>query len=294
MSSTLLQINRTTMVNNPAFNRLRLLTGEKSLLKLSEVNVIIFGLGGVGSWCAEALIRSGIHNLTLVDSDVVCVTNINRQVQATTSTVGKSKVLKLRERLLDINPQARITALQKIYDQTTSDSFNLSSYDFVVDAIDSLSNKVDLIVQATKAKCRVISALGASCKMDPTRIKIGSLWQSRGCRLGRFVRKRLRKRGFTEEVTCIYSDENIPPQESGTLCGSSKCLCPKKAESSDGTMETPHEWCSSKKQINGSAVHITAIYGFMIAGLIIQNVTENSGKETSCANSGNTVVTCQM
>ena len=108
------------MVNNPAFNRLRLLTGEKSLLKLSETNVIIFGLGGVGSWCAEALIRSGIHNLTIVDSDVVCVTNINRQVQATTSSVGKSKVLTLRERLLDINPQANITAIQKIYDQTTS------------------------------------------------------------------------------------------------------------------------------------------------------------------------------
>lgn len=268
------------MVNNPAFNRLRLLTGEKSLLKLSETNVIIFGLGGVGSWCAEALIRSGIHNLTIVDSDVVCVTNINRQVQATTSSVGKSKVLTLRERLLDINPQANITAIQKIYDQTTSESFNLSSYDFVVDAIDSLSSKVDLIIQSTKANCRVISALGASCKMDPTRIKIGSLWQSRGCRLGRFVRKRLRKRGFTDDVTSIYSDENIPPQGSGTLCGSSKCLCPKTAVSPDGTMETPHEWCSSKKQINGSAVHITAIYGFMIAGLIIQNVSENTAQNS--------------
>ncbi|HEX3018981.1 MAG TPA: tRNA threonylcarbamoyladenosine dehydratase [Chitinispirillaceae bacterium] len=268
------------MVNNPAFNRLRLLTGEKSLLKLSEINVIIFGLGGVGSWCAEALIRSGIHKLTIVDSDVVCVTNINRQVQATISSIGKSKVLKLRERLLDINPQANISAIQMIYDQTTSESFNLSSYDFVVDAIDSLSNKVDLIIQATKANCCVISALGASCKMDPKRIKIGSLWESRGCRLGKFVRKRLRKRGFTENVTCIYSDENIPPQENGTLCGSGTCLCPKIAEASDCTMEAPHEWCSSKKQINGSAVHITAIYGFMIAGLIIQNVVDNTGKSS--------------
>ena len=133
------------MKKQPAFHRTELLIGEAALKKLAATRVILFGVGGVGSWCAEALIRSGVGHLTIVDNDVICVTNINRQLQATAKNVGKSKVLALQERLLDIHPDADITALQKVYNKETREDFNLADYDYVIDAIDSLSHKVDLI-----------------------------------------------------------------------------------------------------------------------------------------------------
>lgn len=256
------------MGTNPAFHRMELLSGTEALRALAETPIIIFGIGGVGSWCAEALVRSGAQNLTLVDSDLVCVTNINRQVQATIDTVGKPKTDMLRDRLLSINPRASVTAIQKAFDNVTESSFDLGAYRYVVDAIDSLSNKVELIIKAYNSGAAVYSALGASCKLDPSRIRIASLWESHGCRLGHFVRKRLRRRGFDGEVTCVYSDERVPLHEIDTPCGTGNCMCPKK--SADGSES--HEWCGSKKQINGSAVHITGIFGFMLAGLINQDI----------------------
>jgi tRNA A37 threonylcarbamoyladenosine dehydratase len=207
---------------------------------------------------------------------VVCVTNINRQVQATYSSVGKSKVSVLKDRLLDISPKAQINAVQKIYNHTSSEDLNLPSFDYVIDAIDSLSNKVELIIRATEAGCKVISAFGASNKLDPSSIKTGSIWNSQGCRLGKLVRKLLRQRGFSNEVTCIYSEENIPPQKNDLGCGSGTCVCPQITTTNEGIEIPAHEWCSSKKQINGSAVHITAIYGFIMAGLIIQEIAGKS------------------
>lgn len=261
------------MAVDHSLNRLQLLVGKNSIDRLSEVNVAVVGVGGVGSWCAEALVRSGIKKVTLIDSDVVCVTNINRQVQATHSSVGKSKVSVLKERLLDINPGAQINAIQEVFKSENSDIFTLQMYDYVIDAIDSLSSKVELIIKSSDAGCRVISALGASNKLDPFRIRAGSLWESQGCRLGKLVRKRLRRRGFTKEVTCIYSEENIVPEKSDVGCGTGECVCPKFDVTENGAKQPAHEWCSSKKQINGSAVHITAIYGFMMAGLIVQEIT---------------------
>src|SRR4030042_4596833 len=126
------------MTVNPAFHRLHLLADTKGIDALRQTRVVVFGVGGVGSWCAEALMRSGIGNLTLVDSDLICVTNINRQVQATTATIGKVKVIELRKRLLEINPDATIIAQQAVFDRTTCSSFDLTAYDYVIDAIDSL------------------------------------------------------------------------------------------------------------------------------------------------------------
>ncbi|MBN1984560.1 MAG: ThiF family adenylyltransferase [Chitinivibrionales bacterium] len=251
---------------------------------LQKIRVVVFGLGGVGSWCAEALVRSGIRNLTLVDSDVVCVTNINRQLQATCETIGKAKADLLRERFLQINPHASITALQAVFNKQSADEFNLGSYDYIIDAIDSLSNKVELIIRGSSAGGKIFTALGASNKIDPTRIKISSLWDSNNCHLGRFVRKRLRRRGFTSEVTCVYSDELLdsPAEPQFSRCGSDHCHCPKKetatslSETDDPQVDSTavsSDWCSKKKQVNGSAVHITAIFGFMLAGLVIQDVT---------------------
>src|SRR5665647_627005 len=158
------------------FQRTELLIGKKKMDNLREKRVIIFGIGGVGSWCAESLIRSGIMHLTIVDSDRVCVTNINRQIMATTKTVGKVKTEVLKERLLDINPKAEINALQMIYNKETHESFQLETFDFIIDAIDSFANKIYLIKMATQTDAVFFSSMGAALKMDPTRIKVSEFW----------------------------------------------------------------------------------------------------------------------
>jgi tRNA A37 threonylcarbamoyladenosine dehydratase len=178
------------------FQRTELLLGKSFVEKAAEKKVIIFGIGGVGSWCAESLIRSGIVHLTIVDSDRVCVTNINRQLMATTKTVGKVKTDVLKNRLLEINPKAVITDLQKIYSKETADFFDLDSYDFIIDAIDSFSNKIYLIQEATKSKATLFSSMGAALKMDPTRIKVAEFWKVDGCPLGAALRKRIRQKCF--------------------------------------------------------------------------------------------------
>jgi tRNA A37 threonylcarbamoyladenosine dehydratase len=254
--------------SNPIFHRLELLVGGTVLERLQATKVILFGVGGVGGWCAEGLIRSGIGELTIVDSDLICATNINRQLQAHTGNVGKVKVDELASRLSSINPAARITALQKVYNRDSAGEFNLSEYGYVVDAIDSLSPKVELISNCMAAGLKLYCALGASCKLDPTAIRVDSIWNTKGCHLGRFVRKRLRRRNVTGDCTCVYSEEMLPLQPVASGCGTGKCVCPKFT--AEG--EPAHEWCSSKKLINGSAVHITATFGFFLSGLIVQDV----------------------
>lgn len=256
---------------NAIFNRLQRLTSIKGFDLIQSKSVIIFGVGGVGSWCAESLIRSGIKKLTIIDSDLVCTTNINRQLQATCKTIGKVKVEILKERLLEINPKAQITAMEKIYNKSSAHEFDLNNYDYTIDAIDSLSCKVDLIEHACNSDTTLFSALGASSKLDPTRIKTAPIWETHGCRLGRFVRKRLRKRDIKREFICVYSDEILPVFEVNVGCGSGECLCPKK-KNTDGTIEDAHEWCSSKQLINGSIVHITGIFGFYLSGLVMQDI----------------------
>ena len=260
------------MKGNPSFNRLRLLTGDVVADRLRTTSVIVFGVGGVGSWCAEALVRSGIGAITLVDSDCICRTNINRQVQATIASVGRVKVRELAERLSAINPESTVEPRREIYKRGSAGSFGLERYDYVIDAIDSLSAKVDLIISATEAGCTVFTALGASCKMDPTKIRIAPLWESQGCHLGKLVRKRLRRRNFTGTPLCVYSEELLPVTmtESGSGCGTADCICPKAAVDDDAV--PIHEWCSKKKQINGSAVHITGTFGFFLAGMVLRDV----------------------
>ena len=147
---------------------------------IAQKHVIIFGVGGVGSWCAEGLIRSGIRHLTIVDSDRVCITNINRQLMATTKTVGQVKVEALRERLLSINPSAEITALQQIFSEESASKFHLEDYDYIIDAIDSLKDKAALILLACKTKAKLFSSMGAALKLDPTRIKVTEFWKVQG------------------------------------------------------------------------------------------------------------------
>lgn len=268
-------------IETAIFNRTSLLVGERVMEQLSRCRVVIFGVGGVGSWCAESLVRSGVGHLTLVDSDRVCVTNVNRQLMATTKTVGRVKVEVLRERLLDINPAADIEAVQDIYSASTADRFRLAEYDYVLDAIDSLGHKADLIRHATASDCRFFSSMGAALKMDPTQVRVAEFWKIEGCPLARALRQRFKreKRFPGRKFLCVYSPEVLPNKGRASTCGTSACVCPKALVGEGRPDLLNHEWCSAKAQINGTMAHITALFGFTLAGLVLQDLYRRAEQE---------------
>ena len=227
------------------FKRAERLLGDEAMEQIARQRVILFGVGGVGSWCAEALVRSGIRQLTIVDSDRVSITNINRQLMATTTTVGQVKVEAMKERLLTINPSAEITALKKIFSQETAEEFHLDSYDYIIDAIDSLKDKAQLILMACRTKARFFSSMGAALKLDPTRIQVTEFWKVHGDPLARALRNKFKKEKLfpQRKFQCVYSDE---------LLENKKPIDPDDRG-------------------NGSLVHITAIFGFTLAGLVLQD-----------------------
>jgi len=259
------------------FQRSELLLGPETMDALWKTRVILFGVGGVGSWCAEALVRSGVGHVAIVDSDCVCITNVNRQVQAMPGTVGRRKVELLAQRLREISPDAEIRLFAVAYDESTADSFGMESYDYVLDAIDSLSHKLGLIRKAVSLGCRLYSSMGASARLDPTRVRTGSLWKTRDCPLAMRVRKRLRRHGVTSAITVVYSEEI--PMESLDLadCGTPSCHCPRRAISESGEPVDAHEWCSSKKYINGSVMPVVATFGMGLASLVIRDVADRQG-----------------
>jgi len=250
------------------FHRTELLLGRSVLEQLASTRVILFGVGGVGSWCAEALVRTGIQHLTLVDNDVICATNVNRQIQATAANVGQVKVHELLTRLVSLNPQAAIEARAEIYSAETRDRFTLNAYDYVIDAIDSLACKIDLLATAMTAGPRVYSSMGAACKLDPAQIRVASIWKTSGCALARAVRRGLRQRQVSGDCLCLFSEEHFPNRGEESACGTGNCLCSEIGR--DGAKSDV--WCGQKARINGSLVHITGIFGFHLAGLVVQDV----------------------
>lgn len=261
-------------IEKSIYNRTELLLGEDVMQTLAELRVIIFGVGGVGSWCAEGLVRSGVTHLTIVDSDRICITNVNRQLMATTRTVGQVKVDALKTHLLEINPEAEIDAVQKIYNEETAGQFDLDSYDYVIDAVDSLKDKALLILKATESKAKFYCSLGAALKTDPLKIRVAEFWDVRGCPLGAALRKKL-KRAKTfpsRKFLCVYDDEVLPNRGHCQPGCTEKSLCPK-AQGGPGDPDLlNHEWCSSKAQTNGTTAHITAIFGMTLSGLVIDDV----------------------
>ena len=220
--------------------------GEERMKRLGEIRVLLFGVGGVGSWCAEALVRTGVTHLTMVDPDVVCASNVNRQLMATSQNVGRPKVLELRDRLLAINPNAEIEALQKAYTAETAADFDFEDYDFVIDAIDSLADKLHLILQCVRAqRPRLFSSMGAALKFDSSRVNVAEFWKVKGCPLARALRQKMKAAGTypARKFQCVYSDEARP--EGVTPCA-------------DG---------------NGSLVHVTAVFGMRLAELVLKNAT---------------------
>ena len=195
------------------FLRSEMILGENSTNILSDKNVILFGLGGVGSYTAEALARAGIGKLTIVDNDTVSVTNINRQLCALHSTVGKPKVEVVRERILDINPECKITAFQKFYLPENSDEFNLNDYNYIADAIDTVSAKIDLAKKSQELGIPIISCMGTGNKLDPTAFRVVDIHKTKVCPLARVMRYELKKLGI-KDVKAVYSEEEpIKPAE---------------------------------------------------------------------------------
>lgn len=236
-----------------AFDRTALLVGDEAMERIAGAKVIVFGIGGVGSWVAECLVRTGVRHITLVDSDKVAVTNINRQMPATVKTIGEVKTEAARCRLLDINPEADVQTLSLFYDAETASLIRLEEYDYIVDAIDSLKDKALLIINATRSGRKFYSSMGAALKMDPTKVKVGEFRTVKGCPLARALRQRFKKENIypARKFLCVYSDELL--ENKGT------------------TTET----CEYKARINGSLCHITAIFGMTIAGEIIKDICVN-------------------
>lgn len=243
------------------FARTQLLLGPNAMMAIRSKKVILFGVGGVGSWCAEGLIRSGIMHLTIVDPDNVAPTNCNRQLPATTDTIGKRKVDVMKTRLLEINPEAEITAIPEIYSDERSASFHLEEYDYIIDAIDTLQHKAHLLITASKTNAVVFSSMGAGLKIDPQKIQVAEFWKVRGCRLAAALRQRLRKGEMPhKKIECVYSEEIRENKGKGL------------------SHENTNENVSfDKPTVNGTLVHVTAIFGFTLCGLVIQDVVQNCG-----------------
>ncbi len=224
------------------FNRSELLLGSDNMHRIATAKVLLVGVGGVGSWCAEGLIRTGIRHLTIVDYDIVQASNINRQLMATTQTLGQVKVDALKERLLQINPNADVNAINMEFNEDTASYFDLDSFDYVIDAIDSVKDKALLILRATASKAKLFSSMGAALKLDPTKIEVAEFWKVKGDPLAKALRNRFKKSGQfpNRKFKCVFSQEQL----------------------------------ASKTQGKGSLSQITAIFGFTITGLIINDIIE--------------------
>ena len=243
------------MLSSDPLSRVARLAGADGIERLATCRVIVFGLGGVGAWAAEALVRSGVGHVTLVDADSVAPSKINRQLPALHSTLGRDKTAVLAERFRDIAPEAEINAITGFYNSSTADHYDLDSYDYVIDAIDSLSDKALLILNATASRATLFSSMGAALKMDPLKIDIAEFWKVTGCPLAAALRRRFKKSGNfpRRKFKCVYSPElrsNHP-----------------EAVSPEG--ETAMSY--GKVAINGAMMHITATFGMMLASLVIRH-----------------------
>ncbi len=244
------------------FSRTELLIGADALQKLANSKVAIFGIGGVGTFAVEGLVRSGVGKFVLVDDDCVCLTNINRQIHATRKTVGKPKVEVMRDRILEINPKVEVEIYQKFYLPDIANELIHNNYDYIIDAIDTVTGKIDLVMKAKERNIPIISSMGAGNKLDPTRFEVTDIFKTSVCPLAKVMRKELRARGI-KSLKVVYSQEEpkkpIESTESSCKVG---CICPK------GTTRK----CTAKNQIPGSISFVPSVVGLIIAGEVIKDL----------------------
>lgn len=244
------------------FSRTELLIGTEALARLAASKVAIFGIGGVGTFVAEGLARSGVGKLVLVDDDCICLTNINRQIHATRTTVGKPKVAAMRERILDINPKAEVTAIQRFYLPEEADELIQDDYDYIVDAIDTVTGKIGLVVKAKEKGIPIISSMGAGNKLEAARFEVADIYKTSVCPLAKVMRQQLRKRGIPSLKVVYSKEEPVPPQVlAGANCNEG-CICPA------GTTRK----CTERRQIPGSIAFVPSVAGLIIAGEVVKDL----------------------
>jgi tRNA threonylcarbamoyladenosine dehydratase len=255
------------------FSRTRLLIGAEALARLEASTVAVLGLGGVGSYAAEALARSGVGSLILVDDDSVCVTNINRQLIASSSTVGRPKAEVMRERALDINPRIRIEAIQGFFGPESADGILRPGLSYIVDAIDTVSSKIDLVVRAKAAGIPIISSMGAGNKLDPTKVEIADISKTSICPLARVMRKELRKRGI-ERLDVVFSRE-IPLEAGEAEPGCPEdCHCPGKYRANARTV---------RRSSPGSVAFVTSAFGMAAASVVVRALATPPSRSPSAS-----------
>ncbi len=244
------------------FSRMEILLGKLAMDALANARVAIFGVGGVGSFAAEAIARAGIGAIDLFDDDKVCLTNINRQLIALHSTIGQKKVEVMKARILDINPRCRVIANECFYGAENAEQFDLSVYDYIIDAIDTVSSKLILIERAYAAGTPVISCMGAGNKLDPTRLEVADIYKTSVCPLARVMRKELKARGIPALKVVYSREEAIKPAEDLSISCKTNCVCPP------GTQRK----CTVRRQVPGSVSFVPPVAGFILAGEVIQDI----------------------
>ena len=244
------------------FSRTELLIGKKGMEKLAHSHVAIFGIGGVGGYTVEALARSGVGTLDLIDDDKICLTNVNRQIYATIKTVGKYKVDAAKERIADINPKAVVNTYKTFYTPQTADEFDLSNYDYVVDAIDTVIGKIELVKRAQDCGTKIISSMGAGNKMNAAAFEVADIYQTSVCPLAKVIRQELRKRKI-KKLKVVYSKEiPLKPADDLEISCKKHCICP------EGTVRK----CTVRRQIPGSNAFVPAAAGLIIAGEVVKDL----------------------
>lgn len=245
------------------FSRTELLLGKEGMEKLSSARVAVFGIGGVGGFTVEALARSGVGTFDIFDDDKVCITNINRQIIATRSTVGKYKVDVMKERILDINPDAVVNTHQCFYMPENADEFDFSQYSYIVDAIDTITAKIELVVRAQAVGVPIISCMGAGNKLDPTKFEVTDIYKTSVCPLARVMRYELKRKGI-KKLKVVYSKEpSIKPENDMRISCHANCVCPP------GTVRK----CTQRNSIPGSTAFVPSVAGLIIAGEVIKDLT---------------------
>lgn len=244
------------------FSRTELLFGREAMEKLAGARVAVFGVGGVGGYAVEALVRSGVGAIDLIDDDKVCLTNLNRQIIATRSTVGKYKTDVMKERILDINPECQVEVHRCFYLPENKDEFDFSKYSYVVDAVDTVTAKIQLVMQAEETDTPIISSMGAGNKLNPADFEVADIYKTTMCPLAKVMRRELKKRGV-KKLKVVYSKEKpIRPIEDMSVSCRTNCICPPDAA---------HK-CTERRDIPGSTAFVPSVAGLILASEVIKDL----------------------
>lgn len=250
------------------FSRTQLLLGESAMQELANKRVAVFGIGGVGGYACEALVRSGIGAFDLIDDDKVCLTNLNRQIIATRKTVGKYKTEVMKERMLEINPNVDVRIHNCFFLPENADKFPFDEYDYIIDAVDTVTAKISIIMKANELGIPVISSMGAGNKLNPTAFMVADIYKTRVCPLAKVMRRELKKRGV-KKLKVVYSEEQpTRPIEDMSISCRTNCICPPGAE---------HK-CTERRDIPGSVAFVPSVVGLIIAGEVIKDIAGVNAK----------------